>query len=135
MLGQKDYSVLPFYLAGWDVAMMPFALNESTKYISPTKTPEYLAGGKPVVSTSIRDVVIPYGKKELVYIADTAKDFIRAIENAINDKDDEKWLQKVDIFLGDMSWDKTYDQMATLIVATMDRKKNINNAQKSEEYV
>ena len=52
-LGGKDYDELPDYIAGWDVAMMPFAINESTKFISPTKTPEYLAAGRPVVSTAI----------------------------------------------------------------------------------
>ena len=60
----RDYKELPGYLAGWDIAMMPFELNEATKYISPTKTPEFLAAGKPVVSTSIHDVVHPYGEKK-----------------------------------------------------------------------
>jgi len=79
-LGSKIYKQLPSYLSGWDVAILPFALNESTKYISPTKTPEYLAGGKPVISTSITDVVTPYGKQGLVHIADTANEFIEAAE-------------------------------------------------------
>src|SRR5690606_6039543 len=65
-LGGRGYKELPAYLKGWDVAMILFALNESTKYISPTKTPEYLAGGKPVISTPIQDVVYPYGKESLV---------------------------------------------------------------------
>ncbi|PII37657.1 hypothetical protein T190_31115 [Sinorhizobium meliloti CCBAU 01290] len=52
-LGQKSYTELPAYLSGWDVALMPFAINEATKFISPTKTPEYLAAGRPVVSTAI----------------------------------------------------------------------------------
>ena len=56
-IGAKDYDDLPRYLAGWDVALMPFAINESTRFISPTKTPEYLAGGRPVVSTPIADVI------------------------------------------------------------------------------
>ena len=60
-LGGKTYDELPQYLSGWDVAIMPFALNESTRFISPTKTPEYLAGGCPVVSTPITDVVRTYG--------------------------------------------------------------------------
>ena len=64
-IGMRDYKELPGYLAGWDIAMMPFALNESTKFISPTKTPEFLAAGKPVVSTSIHDVVHPYGDKKV----------------------------------------------------------------------
>ena len=68
---------------GWDVAMIPFARNESTRFISPTKTPEYLAGGIPVVSTSIRDVINPYAEQGLVYIADEAGDFIKGIEWAL----------------------------------------------------
>ena len=71
-LGKKGYDQLPGYLAGWDVALLPFARNEATRFISPTKTPEYLAAGKPVVSTSIRDVVTPYGEQGLAYIADDA---------------------------------------------------------------
>ena len=70
-LGAKTYAELPLYLAGWDVALLPFARNEATRFISPTKTPEYLAAGRPVVSTSIRDVVTPYGDLGLVAIADT----------------------------------------------------------------
>lgn len=42
-LGTKSYKDLPHYLSGWDIAIIPFAINESTRYISPTKTPEYLA--------------------------------------------------------------------------------------------
>src|SRR3954447_9720194 len=63
-LGPKTYAELPGYLSGWDVALMPFAMNESTQFISPTKTPEYLAGGKPVVSTPVKDVVRTYGDLE-----------------------------------------------------------------------
>ncbi len=70
-LGSKKYDELPRYLAGWDVALLLFARNEATRFISPTKTPEYLAAGKPVISTSIRDVVRPYGDMGLVRIADT----------------------------------------------------------------
>ena len=60
-LGGKSYAELPAYVANWDVALMPFALNEATRFISPTKTPEYLAAGRPVVSTPIVDVVRQYG--------------------------------------------------------------------------
>ena len=82
-LGNKTYNELPAYLSGWDIAIIPFLLNESTKYISPTKTPEYLAAGKPVISTSITDVVNPYGISNLVHIADNANDFIKAAENEL----------------------------------------------------
>ena len=78
-LGGKTYAQLPAYLSGWDVALMPFAMNESTEFISPTKTPEYLAGGKPVVSTPIKDVVRHYGQLEGVKIADNAAGFRRAV--------------------------------------------------------
>ena len=66
------------YIAGWDVALLPFARNDATRFISPTKTPEYLAAGKPVVSTSIRDVVRPYGERGLVRIADDRRRVRRA---------------------------------------------------------
>ncbi len=113
-LGGKNYQELPAYLSGWDVALMPFALNESTKYISPTKTPEYLAAGCPVVSTPIRDVVRPYGELGLVHIAQTAEEFVAASEQALRENTDER-LKRADEFLSEVSWDKTWEQMANLI--------------------
>lgn len=107
-LGMKDYKDLPHYLRGWDVAMLPFACNEATRFISPTKTPEYLAAGKPVVSTSIRDVVRPYGKEKLVAIADTPEDFVKAAESVLAQATENgNWLSRVDDFLAQTSWDKT----------------------------
>ncbi len=79
-LGSKKYDQLPAYLSGWDVALMPFAMNESTQFISPTKTPEYLAGGKPVVSTPVKDVVRHYGQLEGVGIAGDADSFVAECE-------------------------------------------------------
>jgi UDP-galactopyranose mutase len=113
-LGMKDYKELPTYIAGWDVALMPFALNDSTRFISPTKTPEYLAAGKPVVSTAIRDVARPYGEQNLVAIAKNADEFIAAAESAMNENRAEK-LQAVDKFLLQTSWDKTWRRMSELI--------------------
>lgn len=113
-LGSKKYQELPAYLAGWDVALLPFALNESTRFISPTKTPEYLAAGKPVVSTSIRDVVRPYGESGLVQIADTVTGFVAAIETALQE-DSATRLREVDNFLAHTSWDRTWRRMAELI--------------------
>ena len=109
-LGGKRYEELPAYLAGWDVAMMPFALNDSTRFISPTKTPEYLAAGKPVVSTSIRDVVQPYGRQGLAWIADTAADFAVAIDEALASNRAAR-LAQTDAFLAELSWDRTWSQM------------------------
>lgn len=123
-LGSKSYSELPYYLSGWDIAMIPFEKNESTKYISPTKTPEYLAAGKPVISTSITDVVSPYGDKNLVYIADDANEFIAAAENELSkDKAQVKqWLNDVDSFLENISWDYTTSQMMQKIEECMVEK-------------
>jgi len=122
--GPKQYDELPQYLAGWDVAIIPFAINESTKYISPTKTPEYLSGGKPVISTPIRDVVSPYGDNDLVHIVSDATDFIRAGEIELDKKDRRSWLRRVDAFLASNSWDNTFEQMLMLIERTW---KQINN--------
>lgn len=113
-LGKKDYHALPLYLAGWDCAMMPFALNDSTKFISPTKTPEFLAAGKPVVSTSIKDVIHPYGHQRLVHIADKPEDFIDAIELAMEERKEAEWVDRVDHYLRDNSWDITFMKMAEM---------------------
>jgi glycosyltransferase involved in cell wall biosynthesis len=113
-LGGRPYDDLPRYLAGWDVALMPFARNEATRFISPTKTPEYLAAGAPVVSTSIRDVVRPYGERGLVRIADEPADFIAAIEAAM-DEDSAARIRAADEFLARMSWDATWSRMHELV--------------------
>ncbi|TLX59078.1 glycosyltransferase family 1 protein [Stutzerimonas nosocomialis] len=111
-LGGKTYDELPRYLAGWDVAIMPFAMNESTRFISPTKTPEYLAGGCPVVSTPIKDVVRTYGDTDIVYIAATTDEFVAAVEDALADAADrDRLLATADEILGDMSWDYTWSLM------------------------
>jgi len=114
-LGGKSYDELPAYLSGWDVALLPFARNASTRFISPTKTPEYLAAGKPVVSTPIRDVVNPYGQRGLVRVADTVEGFVAAAHAALTDPGREFWLRKVDAFLAGTSWDRTWGEMARLI--------------------
>ena len=116
-LGSKTYDQLPAYLSGWDVALMPFAMNESTEFISPTKTPEYLAGGKPVVSTPIRDVVRHYGHLKGVKIASTAEEFVDACDAALElSRDPESgWLGEADLMLSASSWDTTQARMAGLL--------------------
>ena len=109
-LGSKSYAGLPAYLAGWDIATMPFALNDSTRFISPTKTPEYLAAGKPVVSTSIHDVVRGYGDEGLVAIAATAEEFAEALDQALTPPD-AAWREAVEAKLATNSWDKTWAAM------------------------
>ena len=122
-LGGKKYDELPRYLGGWDVALLLFARNDSTRFISPTKTPEYLAAGKPVISTSIRDVVRPYGELKLVDICDTPNEFISAAEKLLASSAQPEWLSKVDAFLKEISWDKTWGQMWNLITEVIERKR------------
>ncbi|MBD1842066.1 glycosyltransferase family 1 protein [Cyanobacteria bacterium FACHB-63] len=122
-LGSKSYQELPHYLAYWDVALLPFALNESTRFISPTKTPEYLAAGKPVVSTSIRDVVRPYGELGLVHIADRAEEFIEQVELAMQQGQSER----VEDFLAQMSWDQTWEAMMQQIDAVILNSRRTSN--------
>jgi len=116
-LGPKTYQELPAYLSGWDVALMPFAMNPSTEFISPTKTPEYLAGGKPVVSTPVRDVVRTYGHLQGVEIACDADGFVRCCEKALELARDPAgdWLAEADLLLAATSWDTTQARMAGLI--------------------
>lgn len=130
-LGGKSYQELPEYIGSWDIAMLPFARNESTRFISPTKTPEYLAAGKPVISTSIRDVVRPYGENGLVKIADNVTDFIAAAEELMNlDIHASGWLERVDNFLAENSWDSTWRSMMQLIESSMsDRLSQTKNKQ------
>ncbi|HEU4810150.1 MAG TPA: glycosyltransferase family 1 protein [Sphingomicrobium sp.] len=118
-LGAKKYEQLPSYLAGWDVALMPFAMNESTQFISPTKTPEYLAGGKPVVSTPVRDVVRHYGQLEGVGIASTAEEFVEQCERMLELDRHGDWLAEADLLLSATSWSTTQARMSALIAEVL----------------
>jgi UDP-galactopyranose mutase len=133
-LGGKPYNDLPVYLAGWDVALLPFACNESTRFISPTKTPEYLAGGKPVVSTPIHDVVHPYGQQGLVVIGETASDFVAAIQTLLS-KPHPVDLHKVDVILAQTSWDSTWGNMRRLIYETLARRQGMLSGSKASSSV
>ena len=113
-LGAKGYPDLPAYLHGWDVGIMPFAINDATRYISPTKTPEYLAAGLPVVSTPITDVVHPYADAGLVSIAADASGFVTAIDRLLT-IDRAEHVRRADAFLAFDSWEQTWAGMATLI--------------------
>ncbi len=130
-LGRKEYNALPAYLAGWDTAIMPFALNESTRYISPTKTPEYLAGGKPVISTPILDVVKQYCK--VVHFANSADDFIKVAENDLENS--ATWLGEVDKILSENSWDQTWMQMEKIIISALQKAKDKFNVKDLQQYV
>jgi UDP-galactopyranose mutase len=109
---------------------MPFAMNESTQFISPTKTPEYLAGGKPVVSTPIKDVVRHYGHLEGVQIASTAEEFVEACEKALelSRNPESGWLSEADLMLSATSWDTTQARMAGLIAELLGERTGSRSA-------
>ena len=113
-LGMKPYAALPSHLAGWDAGMMPFALNEATRFISPTKTPEFLAAGVPVVSTAVTDVVRDWGLGGLVEIADGADAFVASLEIVLA-RPRDAWLARVDGRLALLSWDATWSEMLALM--------------------
>lgn len=130
-IGGRDYGELPAYLSGWDVAMMPFAINEATRFISPTKTPEYLAAGRPVVSTPIRDVVRHYGELDAVQIASNAGDFVAACERALAlPHDNREWLRPVDALLSTMSWDEKAASMQALIAEAVAERRAVRPSHK-----
>jgi glycosyltransferase involved in cell wall biosynthesis len=120
LLGMKSYQILPEYMAHWDVGMLPFAHNTATRFISPTKTPEYLAAGLPVVSTSIRDVVHPYGDLALAEIGDDVPTFISALERAMS-RDRTALRSAADAHLSQHSWDDTGSRIRALVLEAIAR--------------
>ncbi len=114
-LGQRPYEDLPAYIGGWDVAIMPFALNEATRYISPTKTLEYMAAGRAIVSTPITDVRELYG--DIVYIADSVETFVVACNQALNETPAERQRRQQgrETVLARTSWDDTANQMHAIL--------------------
>lgn len=131
-LGPKSYQELPAYLGGWDAGIMPFALNESTRFISPTKTPEFLASGLPVVSTAITDVIHPYGDMGLVDIAHGAEEFVEKIGQAMS-RPRGSWLAKVDEHLATMSWDLTWNGMNEMMEKALSRRVHVRPNREIQE--
>jgi glycosyltransferase involved in cell wall biosynthesis len=120
--GQRSYDELPQYLAGWDVCLLPFARNDSTRFISPTKTLEYMAAELPIVSTPITDVAEPYG--DIVYLGATPEEFLAACESALASDAAERdrratLMRKV---LSGTSWDVTVSAMEELLVAAVEKR-------------
>src|SRR4051794_33205718 len=128
-LGGKKYDDLPRYIANWDVAMMPFACNEATRFISPTKTPEFLAAGRPLVSTPIVDVMRGWGHLEAVRIAATPTEFVSEAAIALSLSDRAPgWLQAADRELEQISWDRTWARMTELITNTLAERRETEAA-------
>ena len=132
-MGQRTYDQLPQFLAGWDVCLLPFALNESTKFISPTKVLEYMAAELPSVSTPITDVKVPYG--DVVAIADTAEKFIAACDRmlAMNDAQKSALVDRMRAIVANTSWDKTAASMHHLIQTTAPSNKAQRFIARAEE--
>jgi protoporphyrinogen oxidase/glycosyltransferase involved in cell wall biosynthesis len=120
-LGQQPYEALPQLLAGWDVCLLPFALNEATKFISPTKVLEYMAAELPIVSTPIADVATPYG--DVVAIAEGPQEFVAACEAALalEPAQREALAEAMRDVVARTSWDATAQQMRELMQTTPSR--------------
>jgi UDP-galactopyranose mutase len=122
-LGQKPYSELPQHMGAWDVALMPFALNDATRYISPTKAPEYLAAGLPVVTTPIADVVATYGADgEILSVALGVDAFEAAVEHELARKNSTTRIAAADRAVARSSWDSTWSAMAQLVRGKLEEK-------------
>lgn len=114
-MGQQPYHDLPGYLAGWDVCLMPFAKNDATRFISPTKVLEYMAADRPIVSTSIEDVAAPYG--EIVFLGDGPAGFLEACDRALNQSEADRAARRARArqVLAGTSWDETVDRMDAIL--------------------
>jgi UDP-galactopyranose mutase len=114
-LGQQSYRDLPAFVGGWDVCLMPFALNDATEFISPTKVLEYMAAQKPIVSTSTTDVAVPFS--DIVHLADSPDEFLAACDNALAATPGEQQRRQdlMNKVLSNTSWDLTVEQMLRLL--------------------
>jgi glycosyltransferase involved in cell wall biosynthesis len=112
LAGKQPYEALPSVMASFDVALMPFALNDATRSISPTKTLEYLVAGLPVVSTRVPDVVTDFGA--FVRLADDAATFADACR-AVRDDDPADRDRRLAPLLARYRWDRIANEMARLM--------------------
>ena len=129
--GQQPYQVLPQFLSQWDVCLLPFALNEATRFISPTKVLEYMAAQLPIVSTAINDVVVPYG--DIVAIGYDTQEFIDACEAALalSAQQQLALADKMRAVVAATSWERTADSMFQLIdsLTPLDKTRRIETAE------
>ncbi len=132
-LGLKRYDELPAYVTNWNVGMVPFVHNDSTRFVNPASPLEYLAAGIPVVSTPVIDVLRIYGNKNLVQVAGAADHFVRVVEQELNREDTSEWEGTAQIFLEGRSWDKTWGEITGLVFQSMQPNKSI--VQEKEEQI
>jgi glycosyltransferase involved in cell wall biosynthesis len=130
--GQRTYGELPAYLGGWDVCLLPFALNEATRFISPTKTLEYMAAERPIVSTPITDVAEPYG--DIVRLGRTPEEFVAACEAALAETEEERTRRvgRMREVLARTSWDATASAMQRLLNDAVGRRRAPDSTERTE---
>jgi protoporphyrinogen oxidase/glycosyltransferase involved in cell wall biosynthesis len=126
-LGQQSFDSLPRMVSHWDVCLMPFATNEATRFISPTKTLEYMAAGKPIVSTNVRDVADCFG--DIVRVARGPAEFVQACDAALAERDDgnaESRRETMQHLAADLSWDATVNSMELAVLGSHRRAVTAN---------
>jgi UDP-galactopyranose mutase len=123
-IGQQPYARLPNFLKGFDVCLMPFAINQATRYISPTKALEYMAAHKPIVSTPVPDVVAAWNA--IVYIASDAASFASVIEKALSETEMERdeRVGREERMLARNTWDYIAGEMRRQIEIALQRKRS-----------
>jgi glycosyltransferase involved in cell wall biosynthesis len=125
-LGGRDYQQLPSYVAAFDVNMMCFALNKATEFINPTKGLEYMATGKPIISSRVKDVVNQWS--DIVLLANGAEEFVKAADQALNRRGDVDQRVKKGLELAQQcSWESTVQKMQGLIAQAISKKERRSN--------
>jgi glycosyltransferase involved in cell wall biosynthesis len=118
-LGQRAYADLPAFAKGFDLCLMPFALNEATAFINPTKALEYMAAGREIISTAVPDVVHNFGS--VVKIARTREEFITLCRQAIA-RPDHAAIGRGLKMAGENSWDSIVARLESHIAEALVRK-------------
>ncbi len=134
-LGQQPYQDLPGYLKAFDIAMMPFAINSATKFISPTKTLEYMAADKPIISTPIFDVKRDYS--HVVQIIENSKQFSKSIEYFLNEKKADRNKRSIAQrkIIESTSWDKTAKSMQEIFLQVLNQKLALKNSLSTQSSI
>ncbi len=132
-LGERKYATLPAYLKGMQATMMPFALNAATRFISPTKTLEFMAAKKPIISTPIHDVVKNYPRE--VRIARTPEDFVAAVYDALHETVSQKRQREIQQMkvIQQTSWDTTVKKMQGILTQLLMNKQTVEETSSWQE--
>ena len=121
-LGNRDYGELPAYAKGFDICLMPFAKNAATEYINPTKALEYMATGRPIISTDIEDVVLQFS--DVVSIATQHDEFIAACEEGVA-RPDSRRIQAGMKMARNNSWESIVAQLEKHVEDVLNLKRNV----------